>query len=194
MRYATLRSAEEVDRRLIEDKVRPVVLAAVETKGYQGVTYEGVAAASGVAKTTLYRHWPTKAELVFDLVVHGQTLRGLDCDPTVESASQALAERVARFLGAGPAARAVPAVLLDMAGDPVLAERLRHGFVAEGRGEVEQLLERCGLEPVQGMDAGDIQMVLLGAAQSWLTVAGLSVDEVEDRLTVLASALLTAGS
>ncbi|MDO5083762.1 MAG: TetR/AcrR family transcriptional regulator, partial [Arachnia propionica] len=146
---------------MISDKVRPAVLAAIEAKGYAGVTYEGVAAASGVAKTTLYRHWPTKAELVFDLVVHGHDVHPLDCDPTVEGASQALAARVARFLGAGPAARAVPAVLLDMTNDPVLAERLRTGVVAQGQVEVAQLLDRCGLDPIQGMDAGDVQMVLL---------------------------------
>lgn len=179
---------------MIEDRVRPVVLAAIEARGYPGVTYEGVAAASGVAKTTLYRHWPTKAELVFDLAVHGQELQSLDCDPTVEGASQALAARIAHFLGTGPAARAVPAVLLDMANDPVLAERLRSGLVAHGRGEVEQLLDHCGLDPVEGMDAGDIQMALLGAAQSWLIVAGLSVDEVEHRLAILASTLVTARS
>jgi len=127
---------------MIEDKVRPAVLAAIEARGYAGVTYEGVAAASGVAKTTLYRHWPTKAELLFDLVVHGQELQPLDCDPTVEGASQALAARVARFLGAGPAARAVPAVLLDLTNDPVLAQRLRNGVVAQGRAEVEKLLDR----------------------------------------------------
>jgi len=44
------------------------------------------------------------------------------------------------------------------------------------------------------MDAGDVQMVLLGAAQSWLTVAGLSVGEAENRLAILASTLLTARS
>ena len=179
---------------MIEDKVRPAVLAAIEARGYAGVTYEGVAAASGVAKTTLYRHWPTKAEVVFDLVVHGRELQPLNCDLTVEGASQALAARVARFLGVGPTARAVPAVLLDLANDPVLAERLRNGLVAQGRGEVAQLLDRCGLEPLRGMDAGDVQMALLGAAQAWLTVAGLSVGEVESRLAILASTLLTARS
>lgn len=179
---------------MIEAKVRPAVLDAIKVKGYAGVTYEGVAAASGVAKTTLYRHWPTKAELVFDLVIHGRELPTLDCDPTVAGASRALAARMACFLGAGAAARTVPAVLLDLANDPALAEHLRNGLVAQGRGEVEQLLDRCGLEPVRGMDAGDVQMVLLGAAQSWLTVAGLSVVEAENRLAVLASTLLTARS
>jgi len=36
-------------------------------EGYTALTMERVAAASGVAKTTLYRHWPTKAALCMDL-------------------------------------------------------------------------------------------------------------------------------
>lgn len=179
---------------MIEDKVRPVVVAAVEERGYQGVTYERVAAESGVAKTTLYRHWPTKAELVFAMVVHGQELPSLECAPTLDAARRALAARVAHFLGAGSAARAIPSMLLEMANDPVLAERLRTGLVASGRAEVEQLLDRCGLSPIEGLDAGDVQMVLLGAAQSWFTVAGLPIGRVEERLAVLAGTLLKARS
>jgi len=36
-------------------------------QGYSQLTMERVAAESGVAKTTLYRHWPTKAALCMDL-------------------------------------------------------------------------------------------------------------------------------
>lgn len=177
---------------MIDDKVRPAVVAALEARGYHGVTYEGVAAESGVAKTTLYRHWRTKAELVFDLVIHDRELPSLHCDATLAGACQALAHRVASFLGNGAVARTIPAVLLDMANDPVLADRLRSGFVARGRDEVVQLLDRCRLEPARGMDAGDIQLAMLGAAQAWLVVAGLSVAEAEHRLAVLASRLMTS--
>jgi AcrR family transcriptional regulator len=47
------------------------VLAAaaqiLQRDGYARLTMERVAADSGVAKTTLYRHWPTKAALFMDL-------------------------------------------------------------------------------------------------------------------------------
>ena len=37
--------------------------------GYAKLTMERVSAKSGIAKTTLYRHWPTKARLCMDLYV-----------------------------------------------------------------------------------------------------------------------------
>lgn len=174
----------------IEARVRSAVLSAIDARGFLGVTYEGVAAASGVAKTTLYRHWPTKAELIFAMVMHGRPQQPLDCTPSLEGASRALARRVAQFLGEPVSARAMPHVLLEMANDPPLAKRLRADLVARGCVEIEQMLDRCGLAPIDGLDAGDVQMVLLGATQSWLTVAGLPASEIEDRLTVVARALL----
>jgi len=39
-------------------------LAQLAERGYQSLTIEGVAAAAGVNKTTVYRNWPTKASLV----------------------------------------------------------------------------------------------------------------------------------
>ncbi len=52
-------------------KTRERVLSAagriLASDGYSRLTMERVAAESGVAKTTLYRRWPTKAALCMDL-------------------------------------------------------------------------------------------------------------------------------
>src|SRR5262245_63553337 len=49
------------------ERVRTAVLGAaldlIDECGVHGLTVEAVAARSGVAKTTIYRHWPTKAAL-----------------------------------------------------------------------------------------------------------------------------------
>ncbi|HMO54238.1 MAG TPA: TetR/AcrR family transcriptional regulator [Tepidiformaceae bacterium] len=49
---------------------RAAILAATAAllieEGAGGVTIEGIAARSGVAKTTIYRHWKTRSQLVFD--------------------------------------------------------------------------------------------------------------------------------
>lgn len=46
--------------------VLTAALSLLARGGFAAFTMEGVAAASGVAKSTLYRHWPTKVELIRD--------------------------------------------------------------------------------------------------------------------------------
>jgi AcrR family transcriptional regulator len=53
-------------------KVRAAVAQAtlddLLAHGYEGLSYERVASQAGVHKTTIYRRWPTKAELVMTVV------------------------------------------------------------------------------------------------------------------------------
>jgi AcrR family transcriptional regulator len=61
-------ASDETDPR-IERSRHHVLSAAVDLLrevGYGRLTIEAVAARSGVAKSTIYRHWPGKAELVTD--------------------------------------------------------------------------------------------------------------------------------
>ena len=58
-------------RRLDEDREQAILRAAYELlgeTGYQGLRVDAVAARAQASKATLYRHWPTKAELVTDAV------------------------------------------------------------------------------------------------------------------------------
>lgn len=61
-------ASDEIDPR-IERSRHHVLTATVDLLrevGYGRLTIEAVAARSGVAKSTIYRHWPGKAELVTD--------------------------------------------------------------------------------------------------------------------------------
>jgi AcrR family transcriptional regulator len=61
--------------------VSEVLAAALEVlaeQGYAGLSIDAVAARAGVNKTTVYRRWPTKAELVSAALF---TLRGESPDP-----------------------------------------------------------------------------------------------------------------
>lgn len=57
------------------DDARRAILAATAeeftTKGYEGLTIQGVAAAAHVGKQTIYRWWDGKAGLVADCLVEG---------------------------------------------------------------------------------------------------------------------------
>jgi AcrR family transcriptional regulator len=52
-----------VDRRVLDAATQ-----ILELDGYAGLSMETLADMAGVAKTTLYRRWPSKAHLVIDLV------------------------------------------------------------------------------------------------------------------------------
>lgn len=58
-------------RRLDSEREQAILRAAYELlgeTGYQGLRVDAVAARAQASKATLYRHWPTKAELVTDAV------------------------------------------------------------------------------------------------------------------------------
>jgi AcrR family transcriptional regulator len=48
--------------------IRTAVIDLLDEQGYAGLTFEAVAARAGVAKSTVYRRWPNKDELVFDAI------------------------------------------------------------------------------------------------------------------------------
>lgn len=62
------RSARQPDPRIERTHrvVKQVALEELAARGYGGFTIESVAARSGVAKSTIYRHWPGKLALIAD--------------------------------------------------------------------------------------------------------------------------------
>jgi AcrR family transcriptional regulator len=58
----------ECDPRVARSRaaVLEATVALLGEVGHRGTTVEAVAERSGVAKTTIYRHWPTRAMLLFD--------------------------------------------------------------------------------------------------------------------------------
>ena len=51
----------------VVEKVHAATLAEIDRAGFAGMTMDGVARAAGINRTTLYRRWPSKADLVADL-------------------------------------------------------------------------------------------------------------------------------
>ena len=95
--WSTRRSAQRPGSRLDPrvERSRRVILEAVLDElgevGYGALTIEGVAARAGVGKSTIYRHWPGKLELVEDAF---RTLKA----PVVVPEAGTLRERVVGFL------------------------------------------------------------------------------------------------
>jgi AcrR family transcriptional regulator len=133
--------AEPVRRR--RTKTRDRALSAARSilgaDGYGRLTMERVASESGVAKTTLYRRWPTKAALCMDLYldVAGQELRDPDTGDVARDLKR-IADTVVRLQTrtvAGPA-------FLGLIAEAQLNPETRTAFLAEFAGRRRELTRR----------------------------------------------------
>lgn len=143
-------AVERLDPRV--DRTRRAVLEAVELlivdEGAVSITHQRVAEVSGVGRATLYRHWPTPADLLYDaLGESGQTL----LRPRDEAIVTWLRRELQRALVelAAPAAIQFLSVLIGRAGHDATAAELRRRLIdrdvmhlaimlarAEARGDV----------------------------------------------------------
>ncbi|MFN8123229.1 MAG: TetR/AcrR family transcriptional regulator [Thermoleophilia bacterium] len=127
-------------------------------EGFPGVTIEAVAARSGVAKTTIYRHWPTRAELLAAAFHH------MSCDMPRADTGDVRDDLVALISGLAEQLRterwagALPSLAAEALHDPAFAE-LHSAFVAERRQKVLDVIRR-GVE--RGQLPADTDAGLLG--------------------------------
>jgi AcrR family transcriptional regulator len=100
-------------------EVFAATLRSVHEFGYAGATMDRIAVAAGVAKTTLYRRWPSKGALITACLVDAfgpAPLLGEDRDAVLANAIRWGAERIAEP-GVGAA---FAGVFTDAVSDPAL--------------------------------------------------------------------------
>jgi TetR/AcrR family transcriptional regulator of autoinduction and epiphytic fitness len=78
--------------RRTREAVLAAALSVLADRGFAEFGMEAVAAASGVAKSTIYRHWPTRLSLLRD------AMEGLNRQPQVASGAGPARARVERLL------------------------------------------------------------------------------------------------
>jgi AcrR family transcriptional regulator len=128
--------------------VLKATIALLAETGYAGTTVEAVAARSGVAKSTIYRHWPSRLELINDAF---QELKPPPPEPAegdVRDRVVALLEHVARTVAASPWSSCLPALIDAAERDPECRE-LHNRMSRAGRQRLVDLL-------VGGQERGEI--------------------------------------
>ncbi|MFF7456926.1 TetR/AcrR family transcriptional regulator [Kitasatospora sp. NPDC008115] len=126
-------------------------------QGFEGLTIEGIAAAAGVAKQTIYRWWKSKVDILFDNLVldAGTALAWPSETPSTPADLRAYVHRFAVFLGTDPAGQVLQALLGHAQLDARTAELLHGGFLDELRARDIAHTRAClGLAP-DGDDSGD---------------------------------------
>ena len=133
-----------------------ILRAAVEelaAVGYGGVTIESIAARAGVGKSTIYRHWPDKLELIADAfeTFHEQMVPDLGILSVRESVALLLAH-VAEVVVDSTFSRCIPA-LIEGAERDARVRDFHHRYSAERR---QALIDLIAL----GIDAGEISQAV----------------------------------
>lgn len=124
------------------EQARAAVLAAtlrlVAEQGYPAATIKAVAAAAGVGRQTVYRWWPTKADLVLEAVVD-QARRHTTPPPTGDAIADVRRTLQATFTlqNARPA---VTGLMAEATNDRDFAVRFQRELLAPRRALVRDLL------------------------------------------------------
>lgn len=176
-----------------QTKTRERVLAAasriLSDEGYSRLTMERVAAESGVAKTTLYRRWPTKAAVCMDLYldVAGHELQVPDTGDVsgdLRQIANAVVHLQTRTV-AGPA-------FLGMIAEALVNPDTRAGFLAEfaeRRREVTRSVLKRAIQRGEIRAGTDLDLVIdaLGGAVTFRLLQGHAplTTKFTDRLVAL---------
>jgi AcrR family transcriptional regulator len=129
------RSAQ-ADRAIID-----AIVDLLVNRGYREVTIEAVAAQAGVAKTTIYRRWPSKAEMVVEAISACKK----DCLQAESCAGETVACSLVgmlSMLSCSRIARILTGLAVEMAHNPELAVAVREGLLKPNREVVLALLRR----------------------------------------------------
>ncbi len=107
--------------------VREAAIAQLAGGGWGRFTIESVAARAGVARSTVYRHWPGKAALVVDALEHYSTQPPPEETRAGRPRVVALVRHLAEVMADRQHSAIVPALIEAAERDPAL-RKLHRGF------------------------------------------------------------------
>ncbi|MEO8208910.1 MAG: TetR/AcrR family transcriptional regulator [Chloroflexota bacterium] len=128
------------------DRTRRVVLdaaiAVIAERGFLGATIDAIAQRCGVARSTIYRHWPERNDLLLDAVAVKVEPIETFAVGDLRADLVAIGTHLAELLGSEPMGSVAAALILESRRDPAL-ERLRDKFVSHRRREIAQVMQRA---------------------------------------------------
>ncbi|HZX04007.1 TetR/AcrR family transcriptional regulator [Kribbella sp.] len=171
----------------VEARVLEAAMTEMRARGYDGLSVDRVAERAGVAKTTIYRRWPSKAELVMAMIT--ELTSAVPFDPSGDPRHD-LGEFVA---GIAAALDAIPTTLVaDLVAAAAREPRVgvgvralwahRHAAVSAAIAQAQA----DGLMPAHA-DPRIIVDQLVGALYYRLLVTGEPIDPAYVRALVLST-------
>jgi AcrR family transcriptional regulator len=131
-----------------ETELLEVTLRLLQQHGYDRLTVDAVAATARASKATVYRRWPSKAELVLAAFIEG--IRQVAVPPDTGSLRGDLL-RLGELIcqQARQHASTIRAVLVEVSRNPALNDVMQHQFVDQRKALIQHILR-------QAVDRGEI--------------------------------------
>jgi len=164
----------DVDQRILASTFRKLVAV-----GYAGLSIESVASDAGVAKTTIYRRYPTKRDLVVAALRESTPFPALDLGLPAHEALNAFVRAAIAMLIESGAFRVLGSLLVEDQRHPGLLDVFRERILFPRRAMVEAILQR-------GIERGDLRPdvdplivieMIAGAVFAHHVILGLEGDE-----------------
>lgn len=125
-----------------EAELLAVTLELLQEHGYDRLTLDAVATTAHASKATLYRRWPTKAELVMAAFVEGTRQVAVDPDTgTLRGDLLRLGESIRAHVSTH--AGTIRAVLVEVSRSPELDAMMQEQFLAQRKALMTHVLARA---------------------------------------------------
>ncbi|WP_101948050.1 TetR/AcrR family transcriptional regulator [Mycobacterium sp. 3519A] len=125
-----------------EAELLRVTLELLQEHGYDRLALEAVATRAHASKATLYRRWPTKAELVLAAFIEGTRQVAVDPDTgTLRGDLLSLGEQILAHVSTH--AGTIRAVLVEVSRNPDLETVMQEQFLAQKQALVGDVLQRA---------------------------------------------------
>ncbi len=149
-----------------EMELLTATLRLLQEHGYDRLTVDAVAAAARASKATVYRRWPSKAELVLAAVTEGVRQVAVAPDTgTLRGDLLSLGTLICRQ--AGQHASTLAAVLSELPRNPALSDALRQEFLDQRRTLIKHVLQ-------EAVDRGEIDAAAI-SDELWDVLPGYLV-------------------
>jgi AcrR family transcriptional regulator len=176
-----------------DEAVATAVLDCLVEDGYEGMTIDRVAARAGVGRATIYRRWPSKADMVID-AVRRRTFTSFEA-PDTGTLRGDLEQLYAAVQACMSAEHGILQRLhLEQARHPELATALRSTVIAERRAVVERVLHRGVARGELPADTDIELLAAVGPAVIWQQLTLLGRDPDPDLPRRLADLLVSTRS
>jgi AcrR family transcriptional regulator len=136
-----------------ESELLAVTLQLLQEHGYDGLTVDAVAAKARASKATVYRRWPSKAELVLAAFMEG--IRQVAVPPETGALRGDLLRLGEMICIQGQQhAGTIRAVLVEISRNPALNDVMQHQFIEQRKALMDHIL-------AQAVDRGEIDQAAI---------------------------------